>query len=218
MTTQKVSVTLEADVIERARRTAGPRGLSSYLDTALAEKLERDEKRTALLAFLDELGAGGHRAHARRDETPSSTASRADSRAGHRVSDPAVVLDSGVVDLSVTDQEFRWVLRDLVEGGWVPMIPTVVLAEAISGRPTDAPVNRVVKQIGPVDTTPPTARLAGRLRHVVKRSGARRIPGGIDAIVAAHAAEVGVGVVFTTDPTDLQRLLADTPRVLVKKP
>lgn len=134
------------------------------------------------------------------------------------MSDPVVVLDSGVVDQAVTNQEFRWVLRDLVESGWVPVIPTVVLAEATTGRPTDAPVNRAVKQIGLIDTTPLTARLAGRLRFAVKRSGAHRIPGGIDAIIAAHAAEVGAGVVFTTDPSDLRRLLADTPRVVVEKP
>lgn len=73
MTTQKVSVTLEADAIERARRTAGPRGLSSYLDTALAEKLERDEKRHALVAYLDELE------HA--DPTPAATKQRARQRA-----------------------------------------------------------------------------------------------------------------------------------------
>jgi len=73
MTTQKVSVTLEADAIERARRTAGPRGLSSYLDTALAEKLERDEKRNALLAYLDELE--------RADPTPAATKQRARQRA-----------------------------------------------------------------------------------------------------------------------------------------
>lgn len=134
------------------------------------------------------------------------------------MSEPVVVLDSGVVDQAVTNPEFRWVLRDLVEGGWVPIIPTVVLAEATTGRPTDAPVNQAVKQIGPIDTTPPTARLAGRLRFAVKRSGTRRIPGGIDAIVAAHAAEVGTGVVFTTDPSDLRRLLADTLGVVVEKP
>lgn len=134
------------------------------------------------------------------------------------MTDPVVVLDSGVVDQAVTNNEFRWVLHDLVEGGWVPVIPTVVLAEATTGRRTDAPVNQAVKQIGPVDTTPPTARLAGRLRFTVRGSGGRRIPGGIDAIVAAHAVEVGVGVVFTTDLPDLKRLLADTPRVLVKKP
>jgi hypothetical protein len=57
MATQKVSVTLEGEAIERARRLAGPRGLSSYLDAALQEKLERDARRLALLAYLDELEA-----------------------------------------------------------------------------------------------------------------------------------------------------------------
>jgi hypothetical protein len=55
MTTQKVSVTLEKTAIERARQAAGPRGLSSYLDAALEEKLERDERRRAFLTYLDEL-------------------------------------------------------------------------------------------------------------------------------------------------------------------
>jgi hypothetical protein len=73
MTTQKVSVTLEADAIERARRTAGPRGLSSYLDTALAEKLERDERRDTLLAYLDELEAA--------DPAPDATKRKARKRA-----------------------------------------------------------------------------------------------------------------------------------------
>ena len=54
-TTRKVSVTLEATSIERARQAAGPRGLSSYLDAALEEKLERDERRRAFLTYLDEL-------------------------------------------------------------------------------------------------------------------------------------------------------------------
>jgi hypothetical protein len=53
--TQKVSVTLEAASIERARRAAGPRGLSSYLDAALQEKLARDERRIAVLEFIEEL-------------------------------------------------------------------------------------------------------------------------------------------------------------------
>jgi hypothetical protein len=73
MPTRKVSVTLEADSIARARRSAGPRGLSSYLDTALAEKLERDEKRTALLTYLDDLE--------RSDPTPVATKQRAHKRA-----------------------------------------------------------------------------------------------------------------------------------------
>jgi hypothetical protein len=57
MNTVKVSVTLRAAAIEQARRVAGPRGLSSYLSAALQEKLERDERRRALLEYLQELEA-----------------------------------------------------------------------------------------------------------------------------------------------------------------
>ena len=73
MATQKVSVTLEAEAIERARLTAGPRGLSSYLDAALHEKLERDERRSALLDLLDELEAA--------DPTPTDVRVNARKRA-----------------------------------------------------------------------------------------------------------------------------------------
>jgi predicted nucleic acid-binding protein len=134
------------------------------------------------------------------------------------VSDPVVVLDSGVIDKAIANPEFRWVLRDLIGDGWVPVIPTVVLAEAITGRREDAPVNQVVNRLGTVDTPQATARRAGHLRFGVQRSGVRRIPSGIDAIVAAHAADAGSGVVFTTDPTDLRRLLAEFPRIKVEKP
>jgi predicted nucleic acid-binding protein len=134
------------------------------------------------------------------------------------MSHPAVVLDSGVLDRATSNQEFRWVLRDLIEHGWEPVIPTVTLSEAITGRPQDAPVNQLVHRIGTVDTDPSTARRAGHLRFGVERSGARRTPTGIDAIVAAHAADAHEAVVFTTDPSDLRRLLADCPWVTVDKP
>jgi len=134
------------------------------------------------------------------------------------VSDPVVVLDSGVIDQVVADPEFRWVLRNLVESGWVPIIPTVVLSETITGRPQDAPVNQIVKRLGTVDANQATARRAGHLRFAVERSGARRVPSGIDAIVAAHAANAGTGAVFSTDQSDLRRLLSDFPRIKVEKP
>lgn len=134
------------------------------------------------------------------------------------MTDPVVVLDGGVLDRTVTNTEFRWLLRDLVEQGWVPIVPTVVLAEATTGRASDAPVNQAVGRIGTIDTPPSTARLAGLLRYDAERAGSRRAPGGIDAIVAAHAAEVGTGVVFTTDPSDLRRLLADHPLIAIEKP
>jgi predicted nucleic acid-binding protein len=129
-----------------------------------------------------------------------------------------VVFDSGVLDLAETNQEFRWVVRALLESGWEPVIPTVVLAEAVTGRPSDAPVNRIVKRLRTHDADEPLARLAGRLRFSVERSAARRLPSGIDALVAAHAAEAGSGVVFTTDPSDLRRLLVDAPLVTVERP
>lgn len=57
MATQKVSVTLEREALEVARQHVGPRGLSSYLDAALQEKLDRDARRRAFLGYLDELEA-----------------------------------------------------------------------------------------------------------------------------------------------------------------
>ena len=134
------------------------------------------------------------------------------------MSSPVIVLDSGVVDRAVSDPEFRWLLRELREQGWDPVIPTVVLAEALTGRPRDAPVNQVVNRLGTVDTTQALARRAGHLRFAVGRSGVRRIPSGIDAIVAAHAADAGTGVVFSSDPTDLDRLLSEFPRITVDRP
>jgi hypothetical protein len=44
------------------------------------------------------------------------------------------------------------------------------------------------------------------------------MPTGIDAIVAAHAADTHKAVVFTSDLSDLRRLLVDCPWVRVEKP
>lgn len=57
MATQKISVTLEAEAIERARALVGPRKLSAYLDEALREKLAADERRQRILELFDELDA-----------------------------------------------------------------------------------------------------------------------------------------------------------------
>jgi hypothetical protein len=73
MAIQKVSVTLESSAIERARRAAGPRELSSYVDAALEDKLERDERRRAFLAYLDDLEGD--------DPTPDPVKQRASRRA-----------------------------------------------------------------------------------------------------------------------------------------
>ena len=47
----KVSVTLEAEVLERAREIAGPRGLSAYVN----EAVRRENEQRGLREILDEL-------------------------------------------------------------------------------------------------------------------------------------------------------------------
>ncbi len=134
------------------------------------------------------------------------------------MTDPVIVLDAGVLDRATVDRGFRVVLRELVGDGWDPVVPAVVLAEAITGGPTDAPVNQTVSRLGTDVTDEATARRAGHLRAVAARDGGRRLPSGIDAVVAAHAVRAGRGVVFTTDPGDLRRLLVDHPSLLVARP
>jgi len=133
------------------------------------------------------------------------------------MSAPVIVLDSGAVERVTTDRVVRAMVHDLLTDGWDPVIPTVTLAEAITGRPTDAPANQAINRLGTVTTDADTARRAGWLRTAVVRAGGRRVPSGIDAIVAAHAVGAGRGVVLTTDPVDLRRLLADHPSVAVTR-
>lgn len=134
------------------------------------------------------------------------------------MSEPVIVLDSGAIDQVVTNKGFRVILDELLRSGWTPIIPTPVLAEAITGRATDAPANQAIGRIGTTLTDELLARQAGALRYAAARAGGRRFPSGIDAIVAAHAADAGAGVVFTTDPSDLRHLLASSPRVRVETP
>ena len=134
------------------------------------------------------------------------------------MTEPVIVFDSGVIDQLVTNNEFRIVVDDLVRSGWSPIIPTPVLAEAITGGARDAPTNQAIRRVGTSVTDESLARRAGALRYAAARAGGRRAPSGIDAIVAAHAADAGAGVVFTADPTDLRRLLVDHPRLRVERP
>ncbi len=53
MTVAKVSLSLNAELVTEARDRAGSRGLSSYVNAALAAALQRDRLR----AMLDEMAA-----------------------------------------------------------------------------------------------------------------------------------------------------------------
>ena len=57
MATQKISVTLDAERLAKLRERVGARGVSAYLDEALADRMELDERQQALLDFFDELDA-----------------------------------------------------------------------------------------------------------------------------------------------------------------
>src|SRR5438105_4210013 len=135
-----------------------------------------------------------------------------------RIPEPRCVLDSGGLTALVgRSQHARVWLRWVIEHGGNVCVPTPILVESTTGDGArDAEVDRVLGVLSragrvfePPDET--TARRAGRLRYLAGADD------GIDALVAAAA--VGNGspaVLLTSDPGDLQRLLAGHPRVHVR--
>ena len=127
---------------------------------------------------------------------------------------PRCVLDSGgVTALLGRSQTARVWLRWLAEHGGDILVPAAVLSECTTGDAgRDAEVNRVLGALSVVPTTEPTARVAGALRFRA------RTDDGIDALVAAEAASSQVAtVLLTSDPRDLERLLARTHHVTVQR-
>lgn len=132
---------------------------------------------------------------------------------------PRIVIDSGGLSgLCGHSHSARTNLQLLRTYRGKLQLPAVVLAESTTGHgPRDAEVNRVLGVLAElpnciVNVDEPIARRAGALRH------AARSDDGIDAIVAAVA--VGDGspaVVLTSDPRDLERLLAADPQVKVRR-
>jgi predicted nucleic acid-binding protein len=123
-----------------------------------------------------------------------------------------LILDSGaVIALARGDHRARAFLARSLEMGARVEIPVVVLAETLRGGPRDAPVNRVLKAVGPVpEAKEAHGRIAGRLL------GAARSSSTIDALVVAHAVEAGGAHVLTGDREDLERLSAGYPEVWVQ--
>ena len=56
MTVEKVSLSLDADLVARARRVAGHRGLSALVNDALRIKLQHERLRSLLAQMDDEFG------------------------------------------------------------------------------------------------------------------------------------------------------------------
>lgn len=56
MATEKVSITLDADVLAELREQVGPRGLSAYINDTLRAELKREQMRHLLREQDEEFG------------------------------------------------------------------------------------------------------------------------------------------------------------------
>ena len=98
-------------------------------------------------------------------------------------------------------------LYEATENEMLVGIPAPVLAETVTGQPSDARIHRVIPTDEVVlETTAAIARDAGALRH---RS--RRREETVDAIVVATAATCPGSIVLTSDPDDLHALASTVP-------
>ena len=124
-----------------------------------------------------------------------------------------LVLDSGgVTGLAQRWQRAAALIATLVQDEiWPPVVPSVVLAECVSGRQsTDATVNRLLKHCDIVEVLPEqVARRAGALRARAGRGSA------VDALVVALA-EPG-GTVLSGDMEDLGALAEHAEDVQVRR-
>lgn len=124
---------------------------------------------------------------------------------------PQLILDSGGLSHLARRQSGSAGLIAAFQsnGLWPLTVPTVVLAESLTGRPrTDVPVSRLLKLCEVDDRVPRSAaRRAGELRALAKRGSA------VDAILVALA-EPG-GAVLTSDLVDMRALAAHADNVHV---
>lgn len=125
-----------------------------------------------------------------------------------------IVLDSGGLSrMSRRDRRAAAMIAAFRKVGlWPPVVPTVVLAESLSGRPetdTNTNTNRFLKScdVRPV-VSERLARRAGQLRAAARTGSA------VDALVVALA-EPG-GTIVTSDPDDLRALAAHAHAVAVE--
>ncbi len=122
-----------------------------------------------------------------------------------------LVLDGGGLSALAGQRALLVELRD--RGHWPAQVPSVVLAEALTGdHRRDFAVNRLLRacQVRPVDEW--QAREAARLRTATGRAGTITA---VDAVVAAVASAVTEPVVLTSDPADLNALVVTAARPII---
>ncbi len=124
-----------------------------------------------------------------------------------------LILDSGGLSfLAKRNQDAAATIRVFVRDGlWPPVVPSVVLAESITGRQrNDANLNRLLKTCDVVEELPVAlARRAGELRFRARQGSA------VDSIVVATAEPAGT--VLTADVEDLNALAIHADRVTIQR-
>lgn len=105
-------------------------------------------------------------------------------------------------------------LLDLLElaaqSGGAIVVPTVIVVESTTGRQReDARINQLLKRVVPDICTLERSRQAAALRFRCPREVSA-----VDAVVAATATDRTRATVVTSDPEDLQALLANTIRAV----
>ncbi len=113
-----------------------------------------------------------------------------------------LILDSHGVTRLAGDRARLAELRN--RGEWPPLVPTVVLTEALSGdHRRDYDENRLLRTCDLRAVDESLAREAAALRAQVQ---GRRMPSAVDAVVVAVADQAGGGIVLSSDPGDLRAL------------
>lgn len=115
-----------------------------------------------------------------------------------------VVLDSeGLAAAARDEASMRDRLAAARRLGQRVVVPSIVVAEVMTGRTDDARVSRVLRRLPEADVTRKLAAKAGALRE--RAEGARRKKRDltVDAVVAAVAIDLVPSVVLTADVDDL---------------
>jgi hypothetical protein len=118
-----------------------------------------------------------------------------------------LILDAGGVSALACRRAILNELRR--QGMWPPQVPAVVLTEALTGdHRRDFQTNQLLRLCQIRDVTESVSRTGARLRTATGRAGTISA---VDAVVASYATTRPVPVVLTSDPGDLNALVADVP-------
>lgn len=124
-----------------------------------------------------------------------------------------VVLDSGALTAwarSRPPADLLDLFEVAAQSGGAVIVPTVTVVESTTGRQReDARINQLLRRVVADSCTLDRSRQAAALRFRCLRTVSA-----VDAVVAATAALRTQAAVVTSDPDDLQALLANTVRAV----